>query len=122
MDDSIDEVFSDKMYPPYPALAPTHYKFSDVGEFCTRVGLSLSSNEKDKKLCDDLTNYFFVTHSRFFQLDVKLGLGDLGDWSMQSLFYRHPDKTRPDVFVLQRSVDRASHYRKTALHSWRNCY
>ena len=39
--------------------------------------------------------------------------------SMRSLFDRRPDKARPDVFVLRRSVDRAGHYRKTALHSWR---
>lgn len=122
LDEAIDEVFSAKMYPRYPSPPPSYYKFNDVDDFCSRIGLL--SNDEGIKRCNLLSNYFFVTYSHFMQLDVELTLGDTGSWSIQSLFYRHigENAAQHDVFVLQRSVGRSSYYSSTDLNSWRNCH
>lgn len=127
----IEEVFRDKMNPPYPRQAPVYYKFDDVKDFCIKIGINPSDStlpgggrESDKKVCDDLEDYFFITRSRFFQLNVEMRLGDTGSWSMQSLFYRHDGQgaSQQDVFVLQRKIGRSGYYRGTALNGWRRCH
>ena len=119
---AIDETVASKLYPPWPSLPPSYYRFTDVNDFCRRIGL-LNRGDKGNKECKTLENFFFTTHSKYFQLDVELKLGSTGSWLMQSLFHRQgDDDNEKDVFVLQRSMNRSSYHRNTNLYRWRRCH